>query len=91
MATWVLHDIRRSVVTHLHELGIAPPNVIEAIVNHVSGHRAGVAGVYNKAAYLGSWAMLRVTYFSCQAESDDLVAGLAVRIDERSAPGQSRT
>jgi integrase len=53
MAAWVLHDIRRSVVTHLHELGIAPPHVIEAIVNHVSGHRAGVVGVYNKAAYLG--------------------------------------
>jgi hypothetical protein len=26
--------------------------VIEAIVNHVSGHKAGVAGIYNKAVYL---------------------------------------
>lgn len=51
MSVWTLHDIRRSVVTHLHELGFAQPHVVEAIVNHVSGHRAGVAGVYNKALY----------------------------------------
>jgi integrase len=52
MPPWVLHDLRRSFVTHLNENKIAPPHVIEAIVNHVSGHLAGVAGVYNKAAYL---------------------------------------
>jgi integrase len=50
--SWTLHDIRRSVVTHLHERGFAQPHVVEAIVNHVSGHRGGVAGVYNKALYL---------------------------------------
>jgi hypothetical protein len=27
------------------------PHVIEAVLNHVSGHRPGVAGVYNKASY----------------------------------------
>ena len=52
MGPWVLHDIRRSAVTHWHELGFAPPHVVEAIVNHVSGHKAGVAGIYNKALYL---------------------------------------
>ncbi len=52
MPAWRLHDIRRSVVTHLHERGFAQPHVVEAIVNHVSGHQAGVAGVYNKATYL---------------------------------------
>jgi integrase len=52
IAPWVIHDIRRSVVTHLHERGFAQPHVVEAIVNHVSGHQAGVAGVYNKAVYL---------------------------------------
>jgi integrase len=52
MPAWTLHDIRRSVVTHLHERGFAPPHVVEAIVNHVSGHQGGVAGVYNKAQYL---------------------------------------
>lgn len=52
MPGWTLHDIRRSVVTHLHECGFAQPHIVEAIVNHVSGHRGGVAGVYNKALYL---------------------------------------
>ena len=52
MPGWTVHDIRRSVVTHLHERGFAQPHVVEAIVNHVSGHRGGVAGVYNKALYL---------------------------------------
>lgn len=51
MAPWRLHDLRRSFVTHLNELGVEP-HVIEACVNHVSGaSRAGVAGVYNRAAY----------------------------------------
>jgi hypothetical protein len=32
------------------QLGILPHNV-EAILNHVSGHKAGVAGIYNRAKY----------------------------------------
>jgi integrase len=52
MLGWVLHDLRRSFVTHVNERKFAPPHVIEAIVNHVSGHLAGVAGIYNKAQYL---------------------------------------
>jgi integrase len=52
MPPFTLHDIRRSVVTHLHELGFAPPHVVESLVNHISGHQGGVAGVYNKAQYL---------------------------------------
>jgi hypothetical protein len=32
------------------ELGVQP-HVIEAILNHVSGHKAGVAGIYNRASY----------------------------------------
>jgi hypothetical protein len=32
------------------ELGVQP-HVIEAVRNHVSGHRAGVAGIYNRASY----------------------------------------
>jgi integrase len=47
---WRLHDLRRSVVTHMAEIGVAP-HIIEAAVNHISGHKAGVAGVYNRAAY----------------------------------------
>ena len=32
------------------EIGVQP-HVIEAVLNHVSGHKAGVAGVYNRASY----------------------------------------
>lgn len=42
MAPWALHDIRRSVITHVREMP----------VNHQSGHNGGVAGVYEKAQYL---------------------------------------
>jgi hypothetical protein len=27
------------------------PHIIEAIVNHQSGHKAGVAGIYNRSQY----------------------------------------
>ncbi len=49
---WTMHDLRRSLVTGLNEQGIAAPHIIEAIVNHVSGHRGGIAGVYNRATYM---------------------------------------
>ena len=47
---WRLHDLRRTVVTGMAELGVQP-HVVEAVVNHASGHKAGVAGVYNRATY----------------------------------------
>jgi integrase len=49
-APWRLHDIRRTVATRLADLGVLP-HVIEAILNHISGHKAGVAGVYNRSSY----------------------------------------
>jgi integrase len=52
LAPWRVHDIRRSVATHLVDQGFATPHVVEAILNHVSGHKAGVAGTYNRARYL---------------------------------------
>jgi len=51
IAEWHLHDLRRSAVTFMAENGLAQPHVIEATINHVSGHRAGVAGIYNRALY----------------------------------------
>jgi integrase len=47
---WVLHDVRRSVATGMADLGVAP-HVIEAVLNHVSGHKASVAGIYNRSSY----------------------------------------
>jgi integrase len=62
LAPWVLHDLRRSVATHMGEMGIQP-HVIEVVLNHTSGFRAGVAGVYNKSTLeepkrqaLAAWA-----------------------------------
>lgn len=65
MKSWVLHDLRRSFVTHSVEsrertgkdgevetFSFTLPHVVEAIVNHISGHKAGVAGTYNHAQYL---------------------------------------
>lgn len=49
---WRHHDLRRTVATRMGDLGVQP-HVIEVVLNHVSGFRAGVAGVYNKAAYRG--------------------------------------
>jgi integrase len=50
LADWVVHDIRRSVATRLGDIGIQP-HIVEQILNHQSGHRRGVAGVYNKSPY----------------------------------------
>src|SRR5215471_4623037 len=48
IAPWRIHDLRRTCATHLGELGVLP-HVIEAALNHVSGHKAGVAGIYNRS------------------------------------------
>ena len=50
IAPWRVHDLRRTAATGMADVGIAP-HIIEAVLNHVSGARAGVAGVYNRSAY----------------------------------------
>ena len=51
LAPWRLHDLRRTMATVMADrLGVLP-HVVEAVLNHVSGHRAGVAGTYNRALY----------------------------------------
>ena len=47
---WVIHDIRRTVATGMSKIGILP-HVVEAVLNHVSGHKGGVAGIYNLHTY----------------------------------------
>jgi hypothetical protein len=47
---WVIHDLRRSVATGMADIGIQP-HIIEAVLNHVSGHKGGIAGIYNRAQY----------------------------------------
>ena len=47
---WTFHDLRRSAATGMADMGI-PPHIVEAVLNHISGAKAGVAGIYNRAAY----------------------------------------
>ena len=58
---WVVHDLRRTAATRMAELGVMP-HIIEEILAHSGGHKAGIAGIYNKATYaaavraaLGIW------------------------------------
>jgi integrase len=59
---WVLHDLRRTVATNLQKLGVRL-EVTEAVLNHTSGSRAGIVGVYQRHEYaeekraaLDAWA-----------------------------------
>jgi integrase len=47
---WQLRDLRRTTATGMADIGIEP-HIIEAILNHASGHKAGVAGIYNRSSY----------------------------------------
>ena len=51
LPAWTIHDIRRSAATGMADrLGVLP-HIVEAVLNHVSGHKSGVAGIYNRARY----------------------------------------
>lgn len=59
---WRLHDLRRTLATGLQRLGVRF-EVTEAVLNHVSGAKSGVAGVYQrhdwkdeKRSALNAWA-----------------------------------
>jgi integrase len=47
---WVHHDLRRTAATGMSNIGVQP-HVVEAVLNHVSGHKGGVAGIYNRSTY----------------------------------------
>ena len=44
---WNVHDLRRTVATGLQRLGVRL-EVTEAVLNHISGSRGGIAGVYQR-------------------------------------------
>jgi integrase len=50
MRPWVVHDTRRGVASGMGDLGIQP-HIIECILAHRSGFRAGVGGTYNRSPY----------------------------------------
>ena len=37
-----------------HPLRLVEPHIVEAALNHISGHKAGMMGVYNRAAVGGA-------------------------------------
>ena len=49
---WALHDFRRTLSTVMHERLDVAPHIVESIFGHISGHKRGVSGVYNRALYL---------------------------------------
>lgn len=60
---FVLHDLRRTAATVMQRLGVPMP-VTEAVLNHISGSRGGIAGVYQRHDYfqekrkaLAEWAV----------------------------------
>jgi integrase len=48
---WVVHDLRRTMVTHMSAMKI-DPNVSDRILNHVSKARSGIAGVYQQFEFM---------------------------------------
>lgn len=59
---WRIHDLRRTCATGMQRLGI-PLQVVEAVLNHISGSRAGVVGIYQRHGFedekreaLAAWA-----------------------------------
>ena len=50
MPDWRVHDLRRTMATGLQRLGVRL-EVTEAVLNHVSGSRAGIVGVYQRHDY----------------------------------------
>ena len=73
---WRLHDLRRTIATGLQRLGVSL-QVIEAILGHISGTRAGVVGIYQRHQFdvekrqaLDAWAR----------HVDALVSGKAAKI-----------
>ena len=56
---WRLHDLRRTVATGLQRLGVRL-EVTEAVLNHISGTRAGIVGVYQRH----DWAAEKIAALS---------------------------
>lgn len=76
---WRVHDLRRTLATGLQRLGVRF-EVTEAVLNHVSGARSGVAGIYQrydwreeKQSALEAWAR-HIETIAAGAEKTNVVA-----------------
>lgn len=71
---WRFHDLRRTLATGMQRLGVRF-EVTEAVLNHVSGSRAGIAGVYQRH----TWADEKRSALNAWGAH---VAGLVVPADD---------
>ncbi len=76
---WRIHDLRRTLATGFQRLGVRF-EVVEAVLNHVSGAKSGVAGIYQrhdwkdeKAQALKAWAQ-HVKTLAAPAKQSNVVA-----------------
>jgi integrase len=70
-AEWRIHDLRRTLATGLQRLGVRL-EVTEAVLNHVSGSRGGIVGIYQRH----DWA----------AEKREALADWAAHVTALNAP-----
>ncbi|MEE3502532.1 site-specific integrase [Acidiphilium acidophilum] len=77
---WRLHDLRRSVATGLQRLGVRL-EVTEAILNHQSGTKSGIVGVYQrhhwmdeKRAAMAAWAAHVIAVAEGRAVAGNIVS-----------------
>ena len=52
MPAFCLHDLRRTTATMIRELMFADTHLVELCLNHISGTRSGVAGIYDRSERL---------------------------------------
>lgn len=78
---FTIHDLRRTAATGMASLRF-PPHVVEAVLNHRSGTRRGVAGVYNRFDYaeekreaLEAWARFVADLVGGRAENVARIRG----------------
>jgi len=79
LVPWSVHDLRRTVATGLQRLGVRL-EVTEAVLNHISGSRGGIAGVYQrhdwgaeKRAAFDAWAAHVVSIVEGRTAGDNVV------------------
>ena len=77
---WRFHDLRRTLATGLQALGF-PVDVTEAVINHVSGKRSGLVGVYQlyeywdeKVGALATWDRRVTAILSNEPEGSNVIA-----------------
>ena len=79
LVPWTIHDLRRTVATGLQRLGVRL-EVTEAVLNHISGSRGGIAGVYQRhdwaperRAALDAWAAHVLAIVEQRTAADNVV------------------